>query len=92
MIDGVDLTNRWPLHGDPTRLDAAAAVLRSGDARQILGNRFPGEFVVIAVARLLEAVAFQLDERVDVGREVVSAATEIAEHVLAYVPTGEPRR
>ena len=46
-----DPTNRWPLHGDPTRLVAAAAVLRAGDAEQIFGARFPGEFVMSSLAR-----------------------------------------
>ena len=87
MTAADDLADRWPLHGDPTRLRAAAAVLRAGDAHQIFGTRFPGEYVMAAVARLLDAVANELHERVDVGHDVVSAATEIAEHVLAYVET-----
>jgi hypothetical protein len=81
-----DLANRWPLHGDPTRLTPAAAVLRAGDAEQIFGTRFPGEYVMSSVARLLEAVAIKIHEHVDLGHDVVSAATEIAEHALAYVP------
>jgi hypothetical protein len=32
MTTATELTNHWPLHGDPTRLTAAAAVLRAGDA------------------------------------------------------------
>jgi hypothetical protein len=78
--------NRWSLQGDPTRLTAAAAVLRAGDAEQIFGTRFPGEYVMTSVARLLEAIAHKIDEQADLGHEVVSAATEIAEHALAYVP------
>jgi len=44
------------------------------------------------VARLLEAVAFKIREHVDLGYEVVSAATEIAEHALDHVPRDETRR
>ena len=86
MTHSVDPANRWPLHGDPKRLTAAAAVLRAGDAEQIFGTRFPGEYVMTSVARLLEAVAIKVHEHVDLGHDVMSAATEIAEHVLAYVP------
>ena len=86
MTSAVDPTNRWPLHGDPTRLIAAAAVLRAGDAEQIFGTRFPGEFVMTGVARLLEVLADRIHEHVDLGHDLASAATEIAEHVLAYVP------
>ena len=87
-----DLRDHRPLHGDPTRLSAAAAVLRAGDAAQIFGKRFPGEFVMLGVAQLLEAVAARLQEHVDPGHAVVSAATGLAEHVLAYVPTDGRQR
>jgi hypothetical protein len=87
MTPTTDLTNHWPLRGDPTRLYAAAAVLRGGDAERIFGASFPGEYVMASVARLLEALAFKTREDVDLGHEVVSAATDIAEHVLAYVST-----
>jgi hypothetical protein len=86
MTTATELTNHWPLRGDPTRLTAAAAVLRAGDAEQIFGTRFPGEYVMASVARLLETLALKIHEHVDLGHEVVSAATDIAEHVLAYVP------
>jgi hypothetical protein len=62
-------------------------VLRAGDARETFGTRFPGEYVMTAVVRMLDAVTKKIHEQVDVGYEVVSAATEIAEHVLAYVRT-----
>jgi hypothetical protein len=86
MTDAADLTDHWPLRGDPARLTAAAALLRASDAEQIFGTRFPGEFVLAGVARLLEAVAHDLHRHVDLGEAVVSAASEVAEHVLAYVP------
>jgi hypothetical protein len=81
-----DLGDERPLHGDPARLIAAAAVLRAGDAAQIFGERFPGEFVMFGVAQLLEAVAAKMQEQADLGHSVVSAATGLAEHVLTYVP------
>ena len=91
MTAAAEFTNRWPLHGDPSRFMAAAAVLRAGDAEQIFGTRYPGEYVMTGVARLLEAVAARIRERVDLGHEVVSAATEIAEHALDFLPRdGKP--
>jgi len=41
------------------------------------------------VARLLEAVAAKIREHVDLGHEVVSATTEIAEHALDFLPRDE---
>ena len=88
---GRELTNRWPVYGDPVRLAEAAALLRTGDAEQIFGTRYPGEYVMTGVARLREAVAARIRERVDLGHEVVSAATEIAEHALDFLPRdGKP--
>src|SRR3712207_3788478 len=92
MTSPDDRGNHRPLHGDPTRLIAAAAVLRAGDAEQIFGLRFPGEYVMTSVARLLEAIAHEIGERVDLGHDVVSAASEIAEHALAYVPRNGAQR
>jgi hypothetical protein len=68
---------------------AAAAVLRAGNAEQTFGTRFPGEYVMTGAARLLETLARKIHEHVDLGHEVVAAATDIAEHVLAYVSTDQ---
>ena len=84
--------NHWSLLGDPTRLRTAAAALRSSDAEQVFGVRFPGEYVMAGVARLLDAVTSRMDEHADLGHEVVSVATEIAEHVLNYVPPHRGQR
>ena len=92
MTTAAEFTNRWPLHGDPLRFMAAAAALRAGDAERIFGSRFPGEYVMSSVARLLDALADTIREHDDLGYEVVSAATELAEHALAYVPRDETRR
>jgi hypothetical protein len=86
MFDDPGPTGSRPLQGDPNRLMAAAAVLRGADAEQIFGTRFPGEYVMIGIARLLDALAYKIQEHADLGYGVVSAASEISEHVLAYVP------
>jgi hypothetical protein len=86
---GRELTNHWPVSGDPVRLATAAALLRAGDAERIFGTRYPGEYVLTGVARLLEAVAAKIREHVDLGHEVVSATTEIAEHALDFLPRDE---
>ena len=67
-------------------------MLRAGDAEQIFGARFPGEFVMSSLAHLLEAIAHANDTHIDLNHDVVSAATEIAEHVLAYVPRNGAER
>jgi hypothetical protein len=92
MTAAIDPTNHWSVRGDPTRLAAAAAALRAGNAEQIFGTRFPGEYVMTGVARLLEAIANKIHERVDLGHDVVSAATEVAEHALVYVQLDEAQR
>jgi hypothetical protein len=86
MFDDPGPTGSRPLQGDPDRLMAAAAVLRGADAEHIFGARFPGEYVMIGIARLLDALAYKIQAHADLGYGVVSAASEIAEHVLAYVP------
>jgi hypothetical protein len=86
MTTSTDLDNHWPLRGDPTRLYAAAAVLRAAGAERIFRAEFHGQYVVAGVARLLENLALEIHQHVDLGHEVVSAATDIAEHVLAHLP------
>ena len=81
-----------PCAATPPGSAAAAAALRAGDAEQIFGTRFPGEYVMAGVARLLDAVANKIHGRVDLGHDVVSAATEVAEHALAYVSSWTGRR
>jgi hypothetical protein len=81
-----DVTNHWSIAGDPDRLTAAAALLRRAKAQQVFASQFPGEYVMSGVARLLDALASAMRDQTPLGHEVVSASTEIAEHVLAYVP------
>jgi hypothetical protein len=81
-----DLANRWGIRGNPARLTEAAAALRGARAEQVFGARFPGEYVMSAVARLLDSLAREMRDNDTLGHDVVSAADEISGHVLAYVP------
>jgi hypothetical protein len=84
-----ELTNRWVLRGDPARLTEAAAALRAVPAEEIFGDRYPGEYVKAAVARLLDSIAREMRTENRLGHDVVSAATELAEHAIAYVAKTE---
>jgi hypothetical protein len=81
-----DPTNRWAIRGDPARLTEAAAALRGARAEQIFGARFPGEYVMSGIARLLDSLAREMRENSTLSHDVVSAATEMSRHVLAYLP------
>jgi hypothetical protein len=81
-----DLTNRWAIRGDPARLTEAAAALRSARAEQIFGSRFPGEYVMSGIARLLDSLAREMRDNGTLSHDVVSAATEISGHVLTHLP------
>jgi hypothetical protein len=85
-MESDDLTNRWAIRGDPVRLMEAAAALRDARAEQIFGARFPGEYVMSGIARLLDSLAREMRDNDTLSHDVVSAATEISEHVLAYLP------
>jgi hypothetical protein len=82
-----DLRSRWTIRGDPALLADAATALRAARAEQIFGSRFPGEYVMAGIARLLESLAYEM--RVDdsaLTRDVVLAATDMSRHVLRYLP------
>ena len=81
-----DFTNRWAIRGDPARLMEAAEALRGTRAEQIFGARFPGEYVMSGIARLLDSLAREMRANDTLSHDVVSAATEISEHVLTYLP------
>ncbi|GAA5132963.1 hypothetical protein [Pseudonocardia adelaidensis] len=81
-----DLSKPWAIHGDPDRLVEAAAALRRARPEDVFGSRYPGEYVMSAVARLLDSLAHEMRETDGLGHDVVSAATELSEHVIAYVP------
>ena len=80
-----DGTSSWGLHGDPALLVEAARRLRLGIEKGVYRSQPPGEYAMFGIARLLDAIAFSM--RVDGGAHagVVSAATEVAQHVLKYV-------
>ena len=81
-----DLTKRWAIRGDPARLTEAAAALRVARAEEIFGARFPGEYVMSGIARLLDSLAREMRDNDTLSHDVVSAATEMAEHVLTHLP------
>ena len=81
-----DLMNRWAIRGDPARLTEAAAALRVARAEEIFGARFPGEYVLSGVARLLDSLAREMRDNGRLSHDLVSAASEVSEHVLTYVP------
>jgi hypothetical protein len=87
-----DLTNRWAIRGDPARLTEAAAALRDARAEQIFGARSPGEYVISGIARLLDSLAREMRDNDTLSHDVVSAATEMSEHVLTYLPEIGKRR
>lgn len=88
-MDTADSTGRWALRGDPALLTEAATALRVARAEQIFGDRFPGEYVMSGIARLLEAIAREMRDKDSLSHGVVSAASDISAHVLRYLP--EPR-
>jgi len=81
-----DHTNRWTIRGDPARLTEAAAALRGTRAEQVFGARFPGEYVMSGIARLLDTLAREMRDNSNLSHDVVSAATQMSEHVLTYLP------
>jgi hypothetical protein len=81
-----DLTNRWAIRGDPAQLTEAAAALRGTRAEEIFGARFPGEYVMSGIARLLDSLAREMRHNDTLSHDVVSAATEMSRHVLTYLP------
>jgi hypothetical protein len=87
-----DLTNRWAIRGDPARLMEAAAALRSARAEQIFGARFPGEYIMSGIARLLDSLAHEIRDNDALGHDLVSAATEISGHILSYLPRIDKER
>jgi len=85
----------WSIHGDPALLVEAARKLRRGIEVGVYRSHPPGEYAMLGLARLLDAVAFSMHVDGAVHHTVVSGATEIAHHVLRYllptVPADERR-
>ena len=76
----------WGVHGDPDVLVEAARILRHGLELGIFRPRPPGEYALLGLARLLDALAFSLHRGNEVHHTVVSGAMEIARHVTTYLP------
>ncbi|GAA4706190.1 hypothetical protein Prum_007340 [Phytohabitans rumicis] len=82
----------WGLHGDPDLLVEAAERLRHGIEMGVYRSHPPGEYAMFGMARMLDAIAFSMRLDSALHRAVVSSATEVAHHVLAYVHAHPPAR
>lgn len=80
-----DPTSSWGIHGDPAMLVEAARRLRLGIDMGVYRSHPPGEYAMFGLARLLDAIAFSIHIDGAVHHTVVSGATEVAHHVLAYL-------
>jgi hypothetical protein len=79
----------WTIRGRPGLLVEAAAQLRGSPAGRRDSAPMPGEFVMFGVARLLDTLAVAMEGERDLPHDVVSAAEELAHHVLTYIVPGE---
>jgi hypothetical protein len=70
----------------------AAAALRGARAEQIFGSRFPGEYIMSGLARLLDSLAREMRDNCALGHDVASAATDMSGHVLQYLPRFDDQR
>lgn len=84
------MTQSWGLRGDPALLVEAAQRLRLGVRAGVYRSQPPGEYAMFGVARLLDAIAFSMQTEGATHPRVVSGATEVAHHVLTYVPAEQP--
>jgi hypothetical protein len=84
------MTRSWGLHGDPALLVEAAQRLRLGIRAGVYRSQPPGEYAMFGVARLLDAIAFSMHVEGATHPRVVTGATEVAHHVLTYVPADPP--
>jgi hypothetical protein len=80
-----DATSSWGIHGDPALLVEAARRLRRGVEMSVYRSHPPGEFAMLGLARLLDAIAFSIYIDGVVHHTVVSGATEVGHHVLRYL-------
>lgn len=78
-------TAAWSLHGEHAVLVEAARTLRSALTLEVYRSHPLDEYARFGVARLLEAIAHSLRVGDDLHHTVVSAAMEIADHVMTYV-------
>jgi hypothetical protein len=89
MTGGDEASGGWSIRGESALLVEAAAQLRGSPAGRRDAAPLPGEFVMFGVARLLDTLAAAMDSERDLPHDVVSAAEELAHHVLTYIVPGE---
>ena len=77
------------IRGEPKLLTSAAAGLRSSPVGRRDGAPLPGAFVMFGIARLLDTLAAAMRGPHGLPHEVVSAAEDLAQHVLTYLQTDE---
>jgi hypothetical protein len=80
-----DPDQTWGIQGDPALLVEAARKLRLGIEIGVYRSHPPGEYAMLSLARLLDAIAFSIHIDGAVDHTVVSGATEIGRHVLHYL-------
>jgi hypothetical protein len=78
------------IRGEAELLSSAAAGLRSCPVGRADRAPLPGEFVMFGTARLLDTLAAAMRGPRGLPHDVVSAAEDLAQHVLTYLQAGEP--
>ena len=71
--------------GDPDVLRDAATRLQDGVAQGYYRGHPPGEFAMLAISRLLEAVSAALVRQASLPTDVIGRASDVARHVLTYL-------
>jgi hypothetical protein len=75
----------FAIGGDPELLRDAARRLQVGVSQGYWRGHPPGEFAMLAIARLLEAVSAALVRQVALPPDVTERASEVARHVRRYL-------
>jgi hypothetical protein len=81
----------WSIRGDPELLTDAADRLRCGIVRGVYRSQPPGEYAMFGIARLLDSLAHSMRHGAALHHDIVSSATEVARHVITYLPSGPPQ-
>jgi hypothetical protein len=79
-----DALSSWGIHGEPDLLVEAARKLRLGIKMGAYHSHPPGEYAMFGIARLLDAIASAMRVSHAPHPQVVSAAAEVAHHVLSF--------
>jgi hypothetical protein len=75
----------WGIDGDQRLLVESARVLRCGITAGVDLTQPHGEYVMLGLSRLLDAIAFSMRTGDGVDPAVISGAMEIARHVTTYL-------